>query len=96
MTTTLVNIRRKRSQPKVKYDVYCGRGSPYGNPYRIGEDGYRSQVIEKYKKYFYKRLKNTDFKEKILYLKGKVLGCYCYPMKCHCDVIIEYLNNMTI
>jgi len=30
------------------YDVYVGRPGPWGNPFRIGVDGYRQEVIEKY------------------------------------------------
>ena len=32
-----------------KYDVYIGRPSKWGNPYEIGVDGSRKEVIEKYK-----------------------------------------------
>ena len=92
--TEVVNIRRKKGRKRPPCYVYCGRGSPFGNPYHIGVDGDRNQVIEKYKKYFYNRLKNPDFKDKVLYLKDKTLGCYCHPLKCHCDIIKEYLNNL--
>ena len=39
----VVNLRNE------KYDVYIGRGSPFGNPFKIGIDGTRLEVIEKYK-----------------------------------------------
>ena len=38
---------------KEQYDVYIGRPSIYGNPFQIGKDGDRQQVVEKYKNYFY-------------------------------------------
>lgn len=87
-TTTIINLKDS------KCEVYCGRGSPFGNPYRIGDDGDREQVIAKYRIWFYKKLTDPSFRDKVLFLRGKVLGCYCHPMKCHCDVIIEYLNNI--
>ncbi|PIW12451.1 MAG: hypothetical protein COW35_01440, partial [Candidatus Infernicultor aquiphilus] len=31
------------------YDVYIGRPSKWGNPFTIGKDGTRSEVIEKYR-----------------------------------------------
>ena len=31
-----------------KYDVYIGRPSPWGNPFEIGKDGNRQEVVEKY------------------------------------------------
>ena len=87
MKTTVVNIK------KSKCEIFCGRGSPYGNPFKIGKDGDRKQVIEKYKEYFYKRLTNPTFRDSVLSLKGKILGCYCKPLACHCDIIIEYLEK---
>ena len=87
MKTTVVNIKKSTCE------IYCGRGSPYGNPFKIGQDGDRKQVIEKYRKYFYSRLTDSTFRDKVLSLKGKILGCYCKPLDCHCDVIIEYLEK---
>lgn len=47
----------------------------FGNPYRIGPDGTREQVIEKFRVYFHDRIKSdAAFKAKVLSLKGKVLG----------------------
>lgn len=87
--TTLVNIRHS------KCDVEIGRPSIYGNPFRIGEDGDRVQVIEKYRKWFYEKiLTDAEFRDKIHALKGKVLGCWCVPALCHGMVIIEYLEGI--
>ena len=40
---SVVNIRKE------KCDIYCGRGSKYGNPYAIGENGDRDEVIALYR-----------------------------------------------
>lgn len=72
------------------YDVYIGRPSKWGNPFEIGKDGNRLEVIEKYKEYL---LNNPILLNEIEELRGKVLGCWCRPKKCHGDVIIELLNN---
>ena len=45
---------------KEDYDVYIGRGSKWGNPYRIGEDGTREEVIEKYRLYLWKQIKKGE------------------------------------
>lgn len=34
---------------KEKYDVYIGRPSKWGNPFIVGADGTRDEVIQKYK-----------------------------------------------
>lgn len=85
--TTVVNIKHH------KCDVYIGRGSSFGNPFRIGDDGDRVQVLAKYRTYFNRRLTDPKFRDRILSLKDKVLGCWCKPLLCHGDVIIEYLER---
>lgn len=69
---------------KDKYDVYIGRGrcpktglkSKWGNPYEIGKDGTRKEVIQKYRNYV---LRNKYLLSHLDELKDKVLGCYCAP-----------------
>jgi len=73
------------------HDVYIGRGSKWGNPYAIGFDGDREEVIRKFK-YDFERDFLKFSKEDVLALKGKTLGCHCKPAACHGDVIAEYLN----
>jgi len=85
--------------------VYCGRaghgkpGSPLANRYVIGRDGSRDEVIEKYKVWlWYEVMTNPNgrpVKELVRILnledenKDVYLGCFCAPLRCHCDVIIE-------
>jgi hypothetical protein len=47
--------------------------------------------------YFKSRLR-TDavFRNRILVLKGKTLGCFCKPNPCHGDVIAEYLDGCSL
>jgi len=86
--TRVVNIRKE------KCDVYCGRPSIYGNPFVIGKDGTREQVIEKYREYFKHRIHDdVIFCQAIGGLKGKKIGCFCKPLPCHLDVIAEFLNT---
>lgn len=93
--TSVVNIRHQE-----KFDVYIGRSGLgfdgyYGNPYRLGRDGGRQEVIEKFRKYFYKRLeKDEEFRKNIAKLKGMRLGCFCSPRTCHGDVIAGFLNGI--
>lgn len=94
MKTTVVNIRTG-----AKYDVYCGRargafGGTFGNPYVIGSDGDRTEVIRKFRIYFHERLgMDPTFRAAVEALRGKILGCFCKPLDCHCDVIIEWLES---
>lgn len=76
---------------KDKYDVYIGRPSKWGNPYSIGKDGTRKEVLEKFLEYVY----TSGLVEDIEELRGKVLGCWCSPKQCHGDVLQSILyGNM--
>lgn len=91
MNTQLVNLRKCRHTSFVRID----RLSQFGNPYHIGKDGDRSEVIRKYRRYFYRRLRrDKKFKWAVQDLKGLTLACWCTPKPCHGDVIIEYLDGL--
>lgn len=87
--TAVVNIYRDA------YDAYIGRegkgqDGTFGNPFH-GPD--RARNIADYKAYFYERLrKDHEFFVKVRQLRGKRLGCFCAPKRCHGDIIAEYLN----
>ena len=88
METRVVNIRREPC------DIFIGRPSDFGNPYKIGEWGKdREAVVALYRAYFYEKLKFDYFREAVEKLRGKKLGCFCKPLACHGDVIVEYLEG---
>lgn len=74
---------------KEKYDVYIGRPGKWGNPFVIGKDGNRKQVLEKYSNYL---LNNTTIANSIHELEGKILGCWCKPNDCHGDILASIAN----
>ena len=74
---------------KEPFDVYIGSGSKWGNPFRIGIDGNRAQVIKLYHEYI---LKQPHLMKALPELKGKVLGCYCAPKPCHGDILIQLVG----
>ena len=94
----------------IKYDVYIGRAGKghsgqFGNLHPIGYCNIckvrhdRAEAIAAYKKDFYQRIdKDEDFRQNVLELKDKTLGCFCkLPHKevsCHGDVLKEYLDNL--
>jgi len=86
--TRVVNIDKDES-----YDVYIGRGSKWGNPYAIGFDGDRDEVIRKFH-YDFERGFLKFSKSEALELSGKTLGCHCKPAACHGDVLAEFLNSL--
>ena len=82
LKTTVVHFNKE------PYDVYIGRGhcSLWGNPFEIGKDGTRSEVIAKYREYL---LGSPKLLALLPTLRGKILGCWCKPLACHGDVIAE-------
>ena len=87
-TTRVVNKYRE------SFDVYIGRGSKWGNPFVIGRDGTREEVIAKYEHWI--NFGGGSYLLGSLHeLKGKTLGCFCKPQACHGDVLVELVNQLT-
>ena len=102
MITTVVKINPRKPND---YDVYIGRPNKWipkskpgsdgkwGNPFIIGRDGTREEVIQKYRDWI---MKQPELLKQIpTELKGKRLGCWCKPESCHGDVLAE-LDNSSI
>lgn len=69
--------------------VYIGRGSKWGNPYRIGGGVSREGSIVMFMEYL---LNKPELLGSLHELKGKFLVCYCAPEACHGDVLIDLAN----
>ncbi len=88
--TRVVNLRH------VRYDVYIGRAGRgqdgyFGNPFPV--DGDRARSLARYEAHFLARVANdATFRERVLALKGRTLGCFCKPLACHGDVIVRWLE----
>lgn len=84
-TTRIINIRTVRSQAESDL-VYVGRPSKWGNPFKIGEDGTREEVVERYRTWIQEQ---PELMADLHTFKGRTLGCYCAPLPCHADVLAE-------
>lgn len=86
--TRVVHLRNE-------YDVRIDRWTPFGNPFRIGEDGNRRVVIERHMTLWRARLNHPSHREQTLFylrqMKGKRLGCHCAPMPCHGDNYVKLI-----
>jgi hypothetical protein len=75
---------------------YPKRSSPFHNPFKIGKDGDRDEVINKYRSYIIDNIgKNEILMKQLISMKGKRLGCWCYPDACHGDVLLELIDMYT-
>lgn len=69
------------------FDVYIGRPSIWGNPFKTGYDGTLEDVIEKYEAYV---RRNSRLLARLPEIAGKTLGCWCHEFKaCHGDVLVK-------
>lgn len=72
---------------------YPPTDSPFANPYKIGVDGItRETCLVKYEKYI--RAMIDEGCVDIDTLRGKVLGCWCKPDRCHGDILLKILDEM--
>lgn len=83
------------------------KGSPFGNPFKAGifyaegkrVEWTRDDVIRMYREWALgtrPHPKSKPFPRELLEsLRGKSLGCWCAPQKCHGDVLVELLNRVS-
>ena len=91
----VVNKKVILGMKKIESEFFIGRPSPLGNPYKIGRDGNREEVIKKYRAWLWYKIQKKDEKIcselrkiKQASLEGSVhLICSCKPLPCHGDVI---------
>ena len=75
---------------KEPYDIYIGRPSKWGNPFIIGRDGKRNEVVNKFRVWC---LRQRGIMDSLGELRGRTLGCWCSPLQCHGDVLAELADD---
>ena len=65
--------------------VYVGRPTKWGNPFVIGPDGDRDEVVRKYEDWARSRPRLVEAARREL--AGHDLVCWCAPQRCHADVL---------
>lgn len=70
--------------------VYIGRGSKWGNPFRIGPDGDRAAVIAKHERWLREQ---HHLLRDLGELRGRYLVCFCAPAACHGDLLHKLANG---
>ena len=72
--------------------VRIDRGTRYGNPFVLGEDGDRDEVCDAYEQHYIPYKPSITRKIDTGELSGKVLVCHCYPERCHGDFLCNEIN----
>lgn len=84
-------VLNKRSMIDPAGTYYIGRPSPFGNPFVIGKDGTRDEVIAKYTEWLMAQPELVHRAKQEL--RGKHLVCWCAPLACHGDVLLKLVNT---
>jgi len=89
-------VNQKTDLAAIKYAeqnnlyVRCDRFSDFGNPFEMDKDGDRNEVCDNYANH-YLPFKPSIHKQ-LKSLKGKALGCWCAPLRCHCDTLKNIID----
>jgi len=95
-----MKVLNKRTDIIPKDAVYVGRPSKWGNPMTVKEvkrlfpnitlEEAHRRAVEWYRDYIKLRLSSVD---DLYELSGKDLVCWCAPLPCHADVLLELANR---
>lgn len=71
--------------------VYVGRPSPWGNPFEFPSSlcPTREDAIERFR---YHMTEGQGSLLDLRPLRGKDLVCWCAPLPCHADILLEMAN----
>lgn len=91
----VLNKRRDNIPPDA---IYVGRPSKWGNPFKIGQlyQGRiltREDTIGAYRDWLLYSDACQTLLPDIRELKNKDLVCWCAPLPCHADVLLELANK---
>lgn len=92
---------------KSKHDVYVGRPSIWGNPWshKGGTKAdfvvdTRDEAVDNYERWLkgeafqnVHKARRAAILRRLPELKGKTLGCWCWPRRCHGDVLLKMANE---
>ena len=78
---------------KVNNEKLTHEGSKWGNPHPLKVHKSRSKVVEMFRETI---MENEEVMKDIGELKGKKLGCWCSPHRCHAEVLHELAGNRPI
>ena len=68
--------------------IRIDRQTRWGNPFVMGKDGTREEVIDKYRDHLWGQIRTGKLSlDDLAGLHGKDLACHCAPQPCHGDVL---------
>lgn len=83
-------VLNKRTDEIPPDAIYVGRPSKWGNPFVLSTNIPRHIAVHEYHKWI---LKQPELMNSLHELRGKDLVCWCAPLPCHADVLLELANE---
>lgn len=87
----MCKVHNKHHRTAPSNAVYIGHRSAFGNPFRIGKDGDRDTVCDKYEQMLAAKPEMLKLIKREL--KGRDLICCCKPKRCHGDTLLRIANS---
>jgi hypothetical protein len=72
--------------------IRIDRGTKYGNPFVMGEDGDRDEVCDAFEQHYLPNKPSILRRIEDGSLSGAVLVCHCYPERCHGNCLADAAN----
>lgn len=93
----LVRIENQKTYKGEGFRI--GRPTPLGNPFKIDAENSRNKVIEQYRGWLLEKLDSDNPTSRMFVTlldelqdnECIILICHCAPLRCHGDVIKEFL-----
>lgn len=97
MAIKVVKVRawESRYHPEIRYIGRAWGGWPesqFYNPFHVGKDGTRAEVLEKFIAYWYAPAQKQLRAAAMQLDENEILGCWCHPLSCHGDIIAGYVQ----
>lgn len=87
-----MRVWNKRESGVPAAAVYVGRPSPFGNPFSVERYG-RAGALQRYSDWLHAD-EQTALRERVVSeLAGRDLVCWCSPLQCHADMLMQLANG---
>ena len=86
----VINMAHWVDRDIIRRGIRIDRGTKWGNPFRIGKHGNRQEVIQKHIEWLGE---NHELLADLHQLRGEDLFCWCAPLPCHGDILLELANR---
>lgn len=85
------SLRRPREIPDGA--VRVDRRTKFGNPFKVGIHGKQGECVELFRQWIWRKDQIALRRQIRAELRGKDLVCWCSPLPCHADVLMEIANG---